>query len=255
MSESANGAIGDSHAASGKYSHRMNDEWPFPELAVNVSPTDTALLIIDMQYHDAHRDFGYAGAMGRDAPGLRDYYFNRIENLVIPNIAVLLDAFRSTNSRVVHVVVGAELDDLSDLSATARSRSEQRMSTVGRPSWYPRSSFEYQILPGLEPQPGELVVNKTTIGTFKSTNLERMLRNMHIDNLVIVGVNTTVCVETTARNAVDLGFNVVLCDDACAGVDAESHAATMRAFRRHFGRVATASDILAELAQPVVAGT
>lgn len=225
----------------------VDANWLFPELPVDIDPSDTALLVIDMQLHDAHREFGYAGAMAERAHGGRGYYFERIESTVIPNLSRLLDAFRDMSARVVHVTVGAELDDLSDLSQPAIYRSNQRLSMVGRPSWYPRSDRVHKILPELQPVPGELVLNKTTIGTFTSTNLERILHNMGVSTLVIAGVNTTVCVETTARVGVDLGFHVALVEDACAGVDPESHAATMRAFRRHFGRVADTATIINEI--------
>lgn len=225
----------------------MDEQWPFPPLSFEANPADTALIIIDMQLHDAQRGVGYMGAMVENVPGVPTYYFDRIETTVVPNISILLNAFREASAFVVHVTVGAELDDLSDLAQVAIERSRQRLETVGKPSWYPKSDPVHAILPELQPSAGELVLNKTTIGTFSSTNLERILRNKGITNLVIVGVNTTICVETTARIGVDLGFRVALVEDGCAGVDPESHAATMRAFGRHFGRVTDTATMAFEI--------
>ena len=114
----------------------------------------------------------------------------------------------------------------------------------------PRAHFRKhrkKLLPPfrLAPRGDELVINKTTYGAFVSTGLENTLRNLAIDTLVIGGVVTNVCVETTARDACDRGFDVLLIEDACAAFSPEAHAATMLALQGPFASV-LATDALLE---------
>ena len=222
------------------------DPWPLPPIDFALEGSTTALLVIDMQYHNAHPDYGVGRAMAAASPGYGAYFYGRLRTTVIPNICDLIDEWRRTGRRIVYVALGAEFDDLSDLAPTARERSRRRQEVTGVATLYPKSSFEYQILPEIAPRTGELVVNKTTLGAFSSTTLEQTLRNLGIRNLVVTGVVTSVCVESTARDAVDRGFATVLVSDACAAWDQESQEATLRSFRRYFGRVATTSDVFAE---------
>jgi isochorismate hydrolase len=99
----------------------------------------------------------------------------------------------------------------------------------------------------LEPRPDELVVNKTTYGTFNSTGLDHALRSLGITSLVVGGVVTNVCVETTARDAADRGYDVVVLDDGSAAFSPEIHEATLLSFQGPFGRVRTSDEVLALL--------
>jgi nicotinamidase-related amidase len=200
-----------------------------------------------MQYHDAHPAFGVGLTIAENAPALADFYFTRLESTVVPTISRLLQFFRRTNRPVIHLTLGSDLASGADLPRTLRERNAQRIATKGRPSIYSRFDREFGFLPGMEPLPRELVLNKTTHSGFASTPLAQKLRNMEVDAVVITGVVTSVCIESTARDAVDQGFRAVIVDDGCASWDQESHEATLRAFSRHFGMVSTADNILHEL--------
>ncbi len=93
------------------------------------------------------------------------------------------------------------------------------------------------------------MINKTTYGTFTSTGLDHTLRNLGIKTLVIGGVVTNVCVETTARDASDLGYGVMLVGDACAAHSPEIHEASLLSFQGPFGRVRRADEIVALIEQ------
>lgn len=224
-----------------------HDPWPFPPISFRIEPAKAVLLVIDMQYFDAHRDYGVGKALEKLAPGFTRYFFDRVEQVVVPGIQRLLEAFRAAKLRVVYLCLGSETEDLSDMPPTARARSRARELATGYPTLYPRSSLEWQILPELAPRPGEMVVNKTSLGAFNSTPLDFTLRNFGIETVVLTGVVTSVCVETTARDAVDRGYNGVLVDGACAAWDEASHQATLRAFRRYFGRAVTVDEVIGEL--------
>jgi nicotinamidase-related amidase len=224
-----------------------DDAWPYPPIKVPIAPEHIALLVVDMQYHDASPEFGVGRTMTERAPALADYYFSRLEDVVIPSIRTLLDLFRRLSLPVVHLTFGADLATKADLPRTLRERNDQRIATTGRPSVYSRFDPESAFVPHVAPTPDELVLNKTTHSGFASTPLALKLRNMEVDTLVIAGVVTSVCVDTTARDAVDLGFRTAIVEDACCAWDQESHDMTLRSFSRHFGMVATVQQIQAAL--------
>jgi len=113
--------------------------------------------------------------------------------------------------------------------------------TVDDPSW--------QIDDSLAPLPGELVLNKTSSGTLNSTMLDQTLRNMGIESLVISGVTTDVCVETTARDAADRGFQVLIVEDACTAFSPDLHRAALQAFSLAFGRVRKTEEVVKLLSE------
>lgn len=101
---------------------------------------------------------------------------------------------------------------------------------------------DYAVIEPLAPQPGETVVRKTTNGAYNGSEIDATLQRMGITGLVITGCVTSACVETTARDAADRGYDCVLVSDACADYDPEMHAATLKAFGLYFGSVATSAD-------------
>jgi biuret amidohydrolase len=206
----------------------------------NLDPARTALLIIDMQYASGSRSHGLGrmlGEHGREESG--HYRFDRIEQTVVPNIRRLLDFCRQHDLRVMYLTVGSELPDYCDLPPHMRGFAMAVKNT--------RGNREHEILDELRPEPGEVVLNKTTAGAFNSSPLDMTLRTLGIQDLVITGISTNSCVETTARDAADRGYRCVLVDDGCGAAREELHQATLTSFRRLFGRVAMTEDVLREL--------
>ncbi len=209
----------------------------------------TALLVIDMQYASGSRTHGL-GRLLEEADRAEDgrQRFDRIERVVVPGIQRLLAAFRRAGSRIVYLTVGSELPDYADLPPHMRGFARAVGNT--------RGNREHEILDELAPEPGELVLNKTTTGAFTSSPLDAALRTFGIEDLVITGISTNSCVETTARDAADRGYRCVLVDDACGAARPELHEATLVSFRRLFGRVASIDDVLTEMGhqlEPVAA--
>jgi nicotinamidase-related amidase len=91
------------------------------------------------------------------------------------------------------------------------------------------------------------VVLKNTSGVFNSTALERHLRHMGVETLLVTGVVTNMCVEGAARTAAEFGFDVFIVDDACAAWSPEVHAATLRSFRTLFGWVIDTDEAMARI--------
>jgi nicotinamidase-related amidase len=175
---------------------------------------NTALLVIDVQYMDAHRDYGL-GAKAKRLAGMEflDYYWDRLENLAIPNIQRLLAGARKKGVEVIHVRVAAFKADGSDGSVRFKSKGNSA----------PVHSKDAEILPEVAPLEGELVISKTTESVFNSTNIDRVLRNMGIQNLIITGVVTNGCVEGATRSAIELDYGTILVEDATAAFAPQLH--------------------------------
>lgn len=215
------------------YQHDYSDTNP-------LNPESTALVIIDMQYASGCRDTGL-GRMLREQ-GLEEtgrYRFDRIEQVVIPGIKRLLKYFRSNKLGVIFVTVGSEQPDYSDVSKNIRKLTQDFHNTKGQ--------IEHNILDELKPETGELVINKTTVSVFNSTNLGEILRDMGKTSLIFTGISTSQCVESSARDAFDLGFRCTLVEDCCAEDDASQHDATILQFGRLFGNIENSETVLTQL--------
>ncbi|HLA23865.1 MAG TPA: isochorismatase family cysteine hydrolase [bacterium] len=213
---------------------------------LDLGRTATALVIVDMQYLDAHRDYGLGKSLQKTHPRLWRYYFDRIERVVVPNAKRLLHAFRRGRMRVIHLTLGPELQDGADFVGPDAAFLRQ-MRPSSSPGFFHKETFEHRILPDLAPVDGELVVNKTSRSAFTSTALERTLLNLRVRTVIVVGVATSACVDLTARDAVDRGFGAVIVEDATADLDEVLHEAALRQFVFRWGRVWTCEETLRAL--------
>lgn len=211
-------------------------------------PAATALMVVDMQYHDASPDHGWNLAFERISPGSMDYFNDRNETQVIPAIARLLDAWRARGWPVVYVVLGSDHRDLRDFPPRLRAAVRRLEERGGVQDMFWSGNPAYEIRRELAPRDGELVVQKQTFGAFNSVDLEPILRERGIEAIVMTGISTNCCVETTARDAADRGFGVAIVDEATADYDAEAHDAALRAFHFNFGPIfREAADVVATM--------
>jgi nicotinamidase-related amidase len=201
--------------------------------------TKAALLIIDMQYATGHRDGALGRRMRAERSNLTDRRFDRIERLVLPNVLRMAPVFRAGGGEVIYITQGAERADCADAPPHMRSFYAATGNHVG--------SREHDILDELAPEPADFIVNKRSIGAFASTGIDHLLRSLGRAQLYVTGISTNMCVETTAREAADRGYAVTLVEDACATTHADLHEATLRNFRRLFGRVLSTDEVVAEL--------
>ena len=220
-----------------------------------LEPDSTAFVIVDMQYATASRTAGLGKAareMGKAEADALDYRFGRIEKVVIPNIQKLLDFFRKNKLRVIYLTNGSEVPDYSDCLPHRRAGYMPRNNT--------RGNREHEILDDIKPLPGECVINKTTSSAFNSTNIDAILsKGMCIKYLLFAGVSTDLCVESTARDAVEHGYQCIMVEDGCASAVERFHNDTLVHFREYFGRVETTNNIIKELSdalsqRPALAG-
>jgi nicotinamidase-related amidase len=169
--------------------------------------SSTALLIVDMQYGDAHPDYGLLKAKReRGDVAEVDYYVRRLDQVATPNMCRLLDAFRAAGAEVLFVRIQSLTQDGRDRGPEHKAKGIH----------FPPGSKDGEILDVLRPRPDELVFSKTCGSAFPGTSLEYVLRSMGKDCLALAGVVTGSCVEATARDALARGFAVTIIEDATA---------------------------------------
>jgi nicotinamidase-related amidase len=224
--------------------------WHMPWPAFQVDWDRAALLVIDVQNYGCSADAGLGPMLRERHPEIAGYYLPRVTETVVPNVARLLEAFRAAGRRVVFTRHGPLLPDGSDMAARRRRRDADALARTRRPALWSRGTFEHEVVAALEPAEDELVIDKNTSSAFNSTGIESLLRNMAVETLVVVGMATDMCVETTARDAADRGFNVILVEDATATFFEHHHRAALSGFARVFGQVWDTERVLTELRQP-----
>jgi len=199
----------------------------------------TALVIIDMQ-----RDFmepgGFGETLGNDV--------SQLARAVQP-IAAVLAAARASGMLVVHTREG-HLPDLSDAPPAKIERSAPS-KRIGDPGPMGRILIRgepgHDIIPELYPLDSEIVIDKPGKGAFYATELGDVLQRYGIENLLVCGVTTEVCVNTTVREANDRGYRCVVIADGCASYFPEFHEMGLKMIKAQggiFGWVADSAAIL-----------
>ena len=186
----------------------------------NLTIDAAALLIIDMQ-----RDFlepgGFGEMLGNDVSQLR--------RTIAPNKA-LLSAWRQAGGLVIHTREGHR-PDLADLPPAKKIRGRGATCIGDRGPMgriLVRGEPGHDIIPELYPAAGEPVIDKPGKGAFFATDLHAILRNRGIRQLVVTGVTTEVCVNTTVREANDRGYDCLVVSDCCGSYFPEFHEMGLR---------------------------
>ena len=197
-----------------------------PEILTGMSerfaPAHTALLIIDMQKDFCLEGFG-AHRAGRDITAAAR---------AVPGMVRLLTAARASGVRIAHVGFSTLPDHASDSGPWLAQR---RRSTFSSDSLCITGSQGAAFIDDLAPQPGEWVVPKHRYSAFTGTDLDLLLRSRGVRSLVITGVSTNACVETTMRAAFELDYYVCVPPDAVASWDQALHEATLANVNHRFG--------------------
>jgi ureidoacrylate peracid hydrolase len=190
-----------------------------------VAPSRAAVIVVDVQ-NDFCDPAGAAGRGGKDTGAAM---------AMIPRLQRFLEAARTHGTSVIFIQTIHEPSTDSDVWVGRRANPDARNCLPG--TW--GAAFT-----GIAPLAHEPVVVKHRYSAFVNTRLDSVLRTLRTETLLVLGVATNVCVESTSRHGYMLDYNVVLVDDCCAAYDAGAHDMTMLVHKKYFGRVAPSQAII-----------
>ena len=209
------------------------------EFKFEITPENTALILIDMQefagtshlFEEAVK----AGLPEKDVKEALKDHENRVK-AVLENGQKILNACRKKGIPPIHVRVAALSGDARDTGRLYKA--------VG--FIVPPNSKWSKIFEEVAPKKEEIVLNKTHSSAFIGTNIDRILRNMDIENLIIIGFNTDWCVQAAFRDGQDYGYNCLLVEDACTTYTKEAHDATIAKYKAwgRTGIIKTTDEVL-----------
>ncbi|MFP4143246.1 MAG: cysteine hydrolase family protein [Thermoplasmata archaeon] len=190
-----------------------------------------ALIIIDMQYDLTAQ--GQGVLKEAEELGVRegyDYYYDRIQNSIIPNIQKLLQSFRESGNKIVFTKIR------SDLSfSNGDGRDEYTLKETDEKS---------VILEEIEPTNDDIVITKDEPDIFSGTNLDSLLKESGVNTLIMAGVLTNECVLASVFQAVENEYRVVLVEDSTAAFSEEIHEKAMDLIDENPIIITSTEDIL-----------
>jgi ureidoacrylate peracid hydrolase len=203
-----------------------------PHSVERIDAQHTAVLAVDMQRYFMEPPFPGACPVAQE---------------VVPNVNALAEAIRIRGGSVVWLQNATPWETQESWSVLRERYSDA--AAEGRWSALQEGAQGFEIWPDLDVQPGDARIVKNRYSAFipGSSNLEPILRERDIDTLLVAGVATNVCCESTARDAMMLNFRALMVSDACAAASDEEHAAALGNFYLFFGDVQTTDEVIARI--------
>lgn len=192
------------------------------QLVDRIQPQSSAVIVIDMQNDFCHPE-GALGSQGIDMTSIVE---------MAPKLVTFLDAVREANVPIIHI------QTIHHPYTNSQAWSSRAVSgSVCKPNSWGAEFYE------IVPRPEEIVIPKHRYSAFTHTPLESVLHTLNIKNVLLTGVNTNVCVDSTARDAYMRDYFVTVIADLTETLTPGVKEATLRTLREFFGMVVNASEI------------
>ena len=204
---------------------------------VPLTPSQSALLFIDVQNFSAHRKGAeFIDLSESEFAQKYGWYFDQLNTRVIPNMQAIQRACREAGVEVMYTTI-------ESLTLDGRDRSLDYKITGFH---VPKGSWDGKVIDQIGPKGDEIVLPKTSSSVFVSTHIDYVLRNLGVKQLVLSGLITDQCVESAIRDACDLGYLVTQVTDACLTYSQERHDNSLRTIKGYCRQVTT-DELVAEL--------
>lgn len=207
-----------------------------------------ALIVIDVQRYFVHPEHAFGQVFERLTPGVTSGYFRRVRETVVPNICRLQAGCRAGGVPIFYTATGTQTGDGRDLPGWLRDLDQLGLAVLGQRVWPAVGDVSWQVDDAIAPRHGEPVLVKCSSGPIASTRLDQTLRHLGIDQVIVVGLTTDVCVTQTAREMADRGFTTLVVEDACTTLSEEMHRSALQCFNIAFGKVRSTGQVLEMIA-------
>lgn len=199
---------------------------------IDLDGRSTALVVVDMQRYFMEEPFAGACPVAQET---------------VPNVNRLAEAVRAAGGTVVWLQMRA--DPISDVAWTSLRERYSDDSASARWNQLQPEAAGFELWPGLDVRKPDLRVVKNRYSAFisGSSELDAELRSRGVDTLLVAGVATNACCESTARDAMMMNYRVLMVSDACAAATDQEHAAALTNFYLFFGDVQTTDEVVALL--------
>ena len=205
----------------------MTAETLLTTLADKAAPENAALLVIDVQ-NDFCAPGGFFAKIGADIPATQ---------AMLPRLGRLIDAARTAGVLVVFIRAIYDPGDLSAPMRERRLRRRNEMPLCHSGTW----GAEFHVV---LPRPDEPVVTKHRYSAMINTELDALLKRWGKTSLLLSGVATDTCVESTGRDAYFMDYYVTLVSDCCAAISRSDHSGALIRFERDYGPIVTADELI-----------
>lgn len=209
----------------------------------------TLLMIVDMQKYFIDDSSDYSRYFNMLYPGSLKFIRETCLSTVIPNIKKLKKLFIESGNPVVYLRLCGSDPDRKDLHNFFYESWLQGVEK-GFDAVYPLHNDPMAaVIDELRPGPGDIVIDKTTFSPFSSTAIDRDLVQLEAETIVITGLATSQCVETTARDASDRDYRIIHIYDAQADYDNNTHDASLYSSRGVCGGIIYDTDVFINLVE------
>ncbi len=195
------------------------------KLIKNLEQKNTTVIVVDVQNDYCHPN-GAIAKSGSDVSAVKK---------IMPSLQNLLDAAREHSVPIIFLQTN---HDKSTDSEVWLSRFPDGVNPICQTGSWGAEFYE------VAPKSNDIIVKKHRYSGFVHTNLESILRTLKIETLILTGVSTNLCVESTARDGFMLDYRIVLLKDACAAFSQEEHDMTLKTVDTYFGMAADTEQVV-----------